>query len=287
MIELLKKSTVWAFGAISVLFTFLPESFFEIKKWLISEIVAKNVKAETIKINELNVLINRCLCFLLIWILAAIAYGLFLKFKWFITIKGKNYAIRVEYGDLLKAKKCRKVISFDECYTTHVGTNPGDIKPTSICGQYLQSNQNLNVQQLITNANISPESTKSKYRNRDRYKSGSIIQNGNDLLLAFAPLDANGRGRFCSRSEYIACLSTMWEELHKYYNQQDISISILGSGQTYIDGNSGTSLSQQELLDIIILSYKLSPHKIKSPHKLRIVCRKSEDFSLNDIDSKV
>lgn len=59
MIELLKKSTVWAFGAISVLFTFLPESFFEIKKWLISEIVAKNVKAETIKINELNVLINR------------------------------------------------------------------------------------------------------------------------------------------------------------------------------------------------------------------------------------
>lgn len=157
MIELLKKSTVWAFGAISVLFTFLPESLFEIKKWLISEIVAKNVKTETIKINELNVLINRCLCFLLIWILAAIAYGLFLKFKWFITIKGKNYAIRVEYGDLLKAKKCRKVISFDECYTTHVGTNPGDIKPTSICGQYLQSNQNLNVQQLITKRIFHPK----------------------------------------------------------------------------------------------------------------------------------
>lgn len=287
MIELLKKSTVWAFGAISVLFTFLPESFFEIKKWLLSDIVAKNIKTETIETNELNVLINRCLCFLLIWFLAAIVYGLFLKFKWFVTIKGRDYTIRVEYGNLLKTKKCRKVISFDECYTTHVGTNPGDIKPTSICGQYLQRNQNLNVQQLITNANISPESTKSKYQNRARYKSGSVVQNGNDLLLAFAPLDANGRGRFCSRSEYIACLSTMWEELHKYYNQQDISISILGSGQTYIDGNSGTSLSQQELLDIIILSYKLSPHKIKLPHKLRIVCRKSDGFSLNAIDSKV
>lgn len=79
----------------------------------------------------------------------------------------------------------------------------------------------------------------------------------------------------------------MWEELHKYYNQQDISISILGSGQTYIDDNSGTSLSQQELLDIIILSYKLSPHKIKYPHKLRIICRKSDGFSLNEIDSKI
>ncbi len=126
--------------------------------------------------------------------------------------------------------------------------------------------------------NISPESTKSKYKNKDRYKSGSIVQNGNDLLLAFAPLDANGRGRFFSRSEYITCLSTMWEELHKYYNQQDISISILGSGQTYIDSNSGTSLSQQELLDIIILSYKLSSHKIKYPHKLRIICKKVMAF---------
>ena len=287
MIELLKKSAVWASGAISVLFTFLPESFFAIRKWLISDIVVKNVKKGTIEIDELNVFINRCLCFLLIWILTAVAYGLFSRFKWFVTVKGRNYTIRVEYGNLLKARKCRKVISFDECYTTHVGLNPGDIKSTSICGQYLQKNPNINMQQLITNANISPENVKSKYQNKDRYKSGSIVQNGNDLLLAFAPLDASGRGRFSSRNEYITCLSIMWEELHKYYNQQDISISILGSGQTYIDDNSGTSLSQQELLDIIILSYKLSPHKIKYPHKLRIICRKSDGFSLNEIDSKI
>ena len=265
---------------------FFTRIFFSIKRWSISSIVAKNVKNGMMNIDELNVFINRCLCFLSIWVLAAIAYKLFLVFKWFVTIKGKNYAIRVEYGNLLKTKNCRKVISFDECYTTHVGMNPGDIKPTSICGQYLQKNPHLNVQQLITNAGISPVGTKSEYQNKDRYKSGTIVQNGNDLLLAFAPLDVNGRGRFCSRSEYIACLSTMWEELHKYYNQQDISISILGSGQTYIDGNSGTSLSQQELLDIIILSYKLSPHKIKYPNKLRIICRKSDGFSLNDIDSK-
>lgn len=286
MINLFKKSAVWAFGAVSALFTFLPESFFAIKKWPISDIVAKNLATETIEIAELNVFINRCLCFAAVWIFAAVAYGTFLKFKWFVTIKGKNYTIKIEYGNLLKVKKCRKVISFDECYTTQIGTNPGDIKPTSICGQYLRENPNLNMQQLITNANLLPESTKSKYQNKDRYKSGSIVQNGNDLLLAFAPLDVNGRGIFSSRSEYITCLSTMWEELHKYYNQQDISISILGSGQTYIDGNSGTSLSQQELLDIIILSYKLSPHKINYPHKLRIICRKSDGFSLNDIDSK-
>lgn len=284
MIELFKKSAIRAFGVVSALFAFLPESFFSIKKWMISDFLEKNVK--TIGINELNVFINRCLSFLLVWILAAIVCGFLMKFKWFVTIKGKNYIIRVEYGNILKAKKCRKVISFDECYTTQVGMNPGDIKPTSICGQYIREHPNLNIQKILANENVLPECTKSKYQNKDRYKSGSMIQNGNDLLLAFAPLDVNGRGRFSSRSEYITCLSTMWEELHKYYNQQDISISILGSGQTYIDGNSGTSLSQQELLDIIILSYKLSPHKIKSPHKLRIICKKSDGFSLNKIDSK-
>lgn len=58
MIGLLKKSAVWASGAISVLFTFLPESFFSIRKWLISDIVVKNVK-KAIGIDELNVFINR------------------------------------------------------------------------------------------------------------------------------------------------------------------------------------------------------------------------------------
>lgn len=265
---------------------FFTRFFFAIKRWSISDIVAKNVKTGIMDIDELNVFINRCLCFLLIWILSALVCKILLVFKKSVTIKGKNYVIRVEYGNLLKAKKCRKVISFDECYTTHVGMNPGDIKPTSICGQYLQKNPHLNVQQLITNAGISPAGTRSEYQNKDRYKSGTIVQNGNDLLLAFAPLNEDGRGRFCSRSEYIACLSTMWEELHKYYNQQDISISILGSGQIDVGKNSDTPLSQQELLDIIILSYKLSSHKIKFPNKLRIICRKCKGFSLNDIDSK-
>lgn len=46
---------------------------------------------------------------------------------------------------------------------------------------------------------------------------------------------------------------------------------------------SSVVLTQQELLDLIILSYKLSNNKIKLPNKLIIVCRKNDDFSLNNI----
>ena len=64
-------------------------------------------------------------------------------------------------------------------------------------------------------------------------------------------------------------------------------IPILGAGLTRFDGGSGASIPQQELLDMMIWSYKLSSHKIKTPYKLRIICRRREDFSLNKIDSQV
>lgn len=47
-----------------------------------------------------------------------------------------------------------------------------------------------------------------------------------------------------------------------------------------MDGVSGAFLTQQELLD----SYKLSSHKMKTPCRLRIVCKKWEGFSINKID---
>lgn len=74
-------------------------------------------------------------------------------------------------------------------FSTHVGTNPADIKPTSICGQYLTANPNLNIQSLLSNSQLKPLKTKSKYQSKERYESGRIVPNGDDLLLAFAKLD--------------------------------------------------------------------------------------------------
>lgn len=110
------------------------------------------------------------------------------------------------------------------------------------------------------------------------------MPNGDDLLMAFAKLDADGIGKFFSHKEFLDCLSLLWEEIDKYYGQKDVCIPILGSGLTRINE---TLLTQQELLDIIIGSYKLSSHKIKSPYKLHIVCKKNDDFSLNQIGKSI
>ncbi len=128
-------------------------------------------------------------------------------------------------------------------------------------------------------AQLKPAKSKSKFQSKVRYDSGKLVPNGDYLLLSFAKLDDNGLGRL-SRDEFIDCLSTLWKEIDKYHGQKDVCIPILGSGVTRMGDES---LTQQALLDIIIESYKLSAHKLKTPCRLNIVCQKREDFSLNRI----
>lgn len=257
MIDFLVKSGTWAVSITTLIFTFVPEKCF-----------------------EKNIIRNRMLTLFCVFIIVVSIYLLFLKFRSSVSFKGHNYEIIVEYGDIFKMDNCKKVINFDECYTINVGDAPGDIKPTSICGQYLKIHPYLDIEKIIKNSKIKAENELSQYMGNKKYKSGKLILNGDDLLMAFAKLDADGRGKFFSHKEFLDCLSLLWEEIDKYYGQKDVCIPILGSGLTRINE---TPLTQQELLDIIIGSYKLSPHKIKFPYKLHIVCKKNDNFSLNKI----
>lgn len=257
---------------VTVAFMFVPEKVFEQVK------IIQNVS------DEVNIIVNRIICVIIIGVGSAIITAIYLKLVKKITIKGKNYIIQVEYGNLLKMENCQKVISFDECYTKKVGSAPSDIKPTSICGQYLEQNPDIDIVKLIADNNIKAANTKSKFENKTRYTPGTIVPNGNDLLLSFARLDKDGRGTFFNYQEYLDCLEKLWKEIDKYFVQKDVCISILGSGLTKINDNS---LTQQELLDIIIRSYQLHNHKIKKPYKLRIICKENDDFSLNKIGENI
>lgn len=230
--------------------------------------------------EEINVIINRSIIFVGILILSLICNAIYQVFRRKAYIKGKNYSIKIMYGDLFKQRDCKVVIPFDECFTTNVGPAIADINPRSICGQYLIANDSLDMHQLINSSNIKTKG-KSKYAGKDRYESGRVIANGKYLLMAFAKLDKYGKG-VMSREEYIGSLSILWEEIDNYYGQEDICIPILGSGTTRIGDNE---LSQQDLLEIIINSYKLSMHKIKNPNKLRIICKRTEGFSINSIET--
>ena len=284
MIGFILKSVAMAFGIATGIFTFVPEAFFGKYEWVTQTTLEQYKWFAFCDAQDINIIISRFVCFLLVWIGTSLLYGAFLKFRRWTTIKGQNYSIKVEYGNILKKRKCKRVISFDECFTTQVGNATADINPNSICGQYLSLHPNLDVQQLIETAQITPARSKSKYQHKTRYDSGTIVPNGDDLLMAFAKLDERGKGRFFSRDEYLKCLDLLWKELENYYSGKDVCVPILEDGTTAFDGGAGASIPQQDLLDMMIWSYKLSSHKIKAPHKLRIVCKKKSGFSINNID---
>lgn len=283
MIGFIRKSLEIAFGIITAIFTFVPEAFFEKYSWVTKDVLQHSKLFASLDIQDINITISRIVFFFLVWIATALLYIIFLKVRRWITIKGQNYSIRVEYGNILRKKNCKKVINFDECFTTQVGNATADINPDSICGQYLKEHPNLDVQHLIEVAQIKPARSKSKYQHKIRYDSGTIVPNGDDLLMAFVKLDERGKGRFFSRDEYLQCLDLLWKEIENYYSEKDVCVPVLGAGTTSIDGGDGASISQQDLLDLMIWSYKLSSHKIKAPHKLRIICKKNSGFSINNI----
>ena len=285
MTDFIKKSICAAFAIITGIFTFVPEAFFANHKWITQTLPNQYKWAFDFDATGVNIIISRLVLFLLVYIVSSAVYALFLTFRRRTTICGENYSIRVEYGNILKKRNCKRVINFDECFTTHVGNSTADINPTSVCGQYLIAHPDLNVQKLIDAANIAPGQTKSRYQQKTRYDSGTIVPKGDDLLMAFAKLDEKGKGRFFTRDEYLQCLDLLWKELEYYYSEKDVCVPILGAGTTSFDGGAGASISQQDLLNMMIWSYKLSSHKIKSPHKLRIICKKNRGFSINKIDT--
>lgn len=275
----LQKSCTWAFGVISVVLTFVPEELFgryqKIK--IFSKSITQVWKSCPITSDELSGMIGRAIFFICIVLISVTCKCVYSQFREKICINGSNYCIQVEYGDLLEQSGW-KVISFDECFTTTLGSAPADIKSSSICGQYLTRYPITDMQQLITEARLNPEREESEYNSQIRYKSGLLIPRDDYLLMAFARLDREGKGYFASRDEYLQVLSVFWSELDKYYAQKDVCISVLGAGITRIGDVTPT---QQELVDMIIYSYKLSPHKIKA--KIRIICKKNKEFSLDRV----
>ena len=208
MIKLLKCSFVWGLSIATTILAFVPDS------------IIGSVKLCDKLSDDKNLLINRVAILIAAFILSFIGNSIYNAVRRSVKIKGKNYCIQVEYGDLFNCKDCQRVIAFDECFTTRIGKAPHEIKATSICGQYLKANPNLDVQRIITDAGLKPEEVKSEFNNQDRYKSGSIAPNGDDLLMAFAKLDKDGRGYFPTREDYLSSLTVMWSEIHKYYQKR-------------------------------------------------------------------
>ena len=110
-----------AFAIVSALITFIPDSI----------ILAYG--PFHFKDNEgFSLLLDRIAGLIIVAFAVSIAIVSYYFLARRITIRNKNCIIEIVYKDLFKAKNCKKLISFDECYTTSIGDEPEKIKPSSI-----------------------------------------------------------------------------------------------------------------------------------------------------------
>ena len=254
-------------GVCTAVFTLLPESLFNL--WHILSRMPMGI----------NILFNRLIFCAVVFVACGIGYKIYYSKRKSVMVEGANFQIKIEYGDLLSISDGKKVINFDECFSTDVGDEPYEIKPGSVCGQYIKTYGRPDIKRLVKKYNLKPERDASQYQDKARYESGRILPKYDFLLMAFAKLDKDGLGHL-TYDEYLKCLDVLWDEIDKYHGgSNDVYIPVLGSNITRFD----KELTQQQLLDIMIASYRLSPKKLRSPCTLHIVCRPRRGFSLNNI----
>ena len=164
-------------------------------------------------------------------------------------------------------------------FILEIGERPGDIKEGSVCGQYLKRYPltNKGMGDLIIASGAKPIG-KSQYMGKPKYIPGTIIPLGDFLLMAFTELNEDGLG-VMTYEKYLNCLDELWKQIDKHHGTSDVYLPILGSNIVRFD----KELTQQELLDIMISSYRLSSHKLKKSRVLHIVCCERDGFSLNHI----
>lgn len=199
-----------------------------------------------------------------------------------ININGSPLEVKV--GDIFNEGELR-VINFNEYFDTVVDDRiiaksslngmfiEGYVSDVSALDQEIESDQ-----QLVREG----EDVNRKSGKKARYKLGSIHASGDNLLVAFSKFDKNNKANL-SMQEYINCLMTFWDEIDRVYAGKSVSIPLMGAGMTRF---KGTDVSEQELLDLLIWSFKVSRVKFKYPAKVTIVIRDSVKDKINFYELK-
>ena len=79
-------------------------------------------------------------------------------------------------------------------------------------------------------------------------------------------------------------LKLFWDQVNSVYALKSVSTAIFGSGITRIKGHK--SISDEDLLKIILWTFRISEMRFKYPAKLTIVVHKDKIEQINLLDIK-
>lgn len=180
--------------------------------------------------------------------------------------------VNVLSGDLFEQEGL-KVIPFNEYFDTKVDNVI--IAERSLNGQYIK---NYCEDIDILNNAIEEDHHLKEYINKSnvkrngkaiKYKLGSSILIDEYVLVAFSKFDKDNKA-YLTIHDYLQFLVFFWNEINRIYAQRPVSVPIFGSGITRFRGGF-EDIDDNELLNIMIWTFKISKIKFKYPARLSII----------------
>lgn len=200
-----------------------------------------------------------------------------------IEININNTIVKIEVGDIFSNNPNEfKVIGFNEYFDTKV--DDIIISSKTLNGKYIKQKYNnvsvldkkiendMHLKQNIIN-DVNRVSGK-----RTKYKLGTIFKDEDYFLVALSKFDKDNRA-YLEVNEYINCLMNFWNECDIFYSGNTVVIPLLGSGITRFYGYE--SITDQEILEIILWTFKVSKIKFKYQSSLKIVLTKNTLKKIN------
>ncbi len=211
--------------------------------------------------------------FILIYIVLWIRANLLDKIK--LTIN--NSTVEIIVGDIL-SEPGLKVIAFNEYFDTQVDNKI--ISESTLNGIYIKRkvqdvealDRLIEQDEHLSDKKIEHNSTRRQGK-KDKYKLGTIFQNEDYLLTAFSKFDNSNRA-FLQMNDYVNFLLNFWNEVDIVYNGRSISIPLMGSGMTRFKGYD--MITDQELLEFLIWSFKISKIRFTYPSAVTIIIHESK-----------
>ncbi len=194
--------------------------------------------------------------------------------------------LEVKIGDIFEEGELR-VINFNEYFDTLVDDKL--IAKSSLNGKYIEKcvADVAVLDKAITDDPHLVEMKVNEHNNRKsgkkiQYKLGSIYVNDSYLLVAFSKFDKDNKAHLSMR-DFINCLMTFWEEVDRVYASKSVAIPLMGAGITRF---KDAKVSEQELLELLIWSFKVSRVKVRHPAKVTIVIHESMQDKINFYELK-
>ncbi|NTU50172.1 MAG: hypothetical protein HGA87_04690 [Desulfobulbaceae bacterium] len=203
-----------------------------------------------------------------------------------INIEGSEVIIKV--GDIF-SEPGLKAIAFNEYFDTIVDNKI--ISENSLNGIFIKHHCGDQVSELDSHIDNYPFDESEKLGSNAervvgkkwRYQIGSICVYKDFLLAAFTKFDNNNKA-VLTMPEYLEFLINFWDKVNNVYGQQSVTTPIFGSGITRIQGHK--TISDEDLLKIMLWTFRISEMRFKYPAKLTIVIHKSKIDKINLLDIK-